>query len=519
MSAIPDRTPVIIGVGQVSERPGEAGYLARSPMELAGDSLRAAIDDCGAAASDLAPAIDTIAAIRQFEISTPRAVAPFGRSNNPPRSIALRVGANPARAILEVVGGQGPQKLIGELAKDIAAGRSQVAAIAGSEAISTALSLTAKGDRPDWSETVEGELEDRGFGMKGLIDPTLIAHGAGLPIPGYALIENARRARLRMSVEDYRLEIARLFAPFTEVAAENPHSAAPTRRSAAELATVSERNRVVAEPYLRMTVARDQVNQAASIVLASAGAARALGVPEDRWVHIHGVATAKEASVLQRAELDRSPAAIASIKAALEVAAIGMDAVSLIDLYSCFAAPVFNVVDAFKIDATDPRRLTLTGGLPFFGGAGNNYSAHAVAEAVTRLRSQRDGFALVGANGGVMSKYATGVYSRQPADWSNTERYRSLSDQPAAVAVEDRFTGEAMIESYTVMPRREGTAALIAARNDDGARVVAIARPDDAAANAMLAAGDPFGKRVAIVAGENQNWFSCIHRLQGGEQT
>ena len=110
-----DRTPVIIGVGQVSERIGEEGYRERSPMDLAGDALAAALADAGAK-KKLAPSLDTIAAIRQFEISGTRYGAPFGHSNNPPRSIGRRVGANPARAILEIVGGQGPQKLVGELA-------------------------------------------------------------------------------------------------------------------------------------------------------------------------------------------------------------------------------------------------------------------------------------------------------------------------------------------------------------------------------------------------------------------
>ena len=41
------------------------------------------------------------------------------------------------------------------------------------------LLLSAKGEHPDWSEHVGGEIEDRGYGMKGLIDAPLIAHGAG----------------------------------------------------------------------------------------------------------------------------------------------------------------------------------------------------------------------------------------------------------------------------------------------------------------------------------------------------
>ena len=67
---------------------------------------------------------------------------------------------------------------------------------------------------------------------------------------------------------------------------------------------------------------------------------------------------------------------------ALEVAGLSAGDLAAIDLYSCFPAPVFNICDGLGIAPDDPRGLTLTGGLPFFGGAGNNYSMHAIAEAV-----------------------------------------------------------------------------------------------------------------------------------------
>lgn len=499
MAAIADSTPVIIGVGQYAERPDDPDYQALSPMDLGGKALAAALTDSGAA-GDLAAAIDTIAAIRQFEISTPGAVAPFGRSNNVPRSYGARVGANPERAILEIVGGQGPQKLVGEFAADIAEGRSEVAAIVGSEAISTVLTLMAKGEKPDWSEEVDGQLEDRGFGMRGLLDKTLIAHRLAAPIPLYALFENARRAQRGTALDAYRLEIGALFAPFSEVAAANPFAAAPVARSAEELATITERNRIVAEPYTRMTVARDQVNQAAAIVIASAGKARKLGIAEEKWVHIHAVTDAKELSVLERPNMETSLASIGSVQDALALAGIAMDEITCIDLYSCFAIAVYNILDAFGIAPDDPRGLTLTGGLPFFGGAGNNYSAHAIAEAVQRLRAGEDGYALVGANGGFMSKYATGVYSRRLADWTETERYQTLAEQPEKCAIADSYSGDAIVETYTVMPSKKGTVAAIVARTDDGTRIVANVAQEDAETLAVLEDGEPFGRKVSVCA-------------------
>jgi acetyl-CoA C-acetyltransferase len=503
--ALDDNTPVIIGVGQHSERVGEEGYAELSHMDLGGEALKAAFADAQAKRK-LAPALDTIAAIRQFEISATRYSAPFGHSNNTPRSYARRAGANPARAILEVVGGQGPQRLVGELAAEIAAGRSKMAAVVGSEAISTMRALLSRSETRDWSEKRRGTLEDRGPGYEGVVDMTSIRHGVGAPIGGYAIAENVRRERLGLSLDDYRGEIGKLFAPFTRVAAANPHSAAPTERSVVELATLTERNRLVAEPYGRLVVARDQVNQGAAIVLASVAEARRLGVPEHRWVHIHGVADCAEPSMLSRANLEQSPAAVAAISTALELAGIGWENIAATDLYSCFAIPVFNLLDAFGLNRDDPRGWTLTGGLPFFGGAGNNYSAHGIAEAVQRCRAAPDSYTLVGANGGIMSKYAAGVYSTKPASWGRS-RWKSLPKIKPEFSVLDAHDGEAVAESFTIQPGKAGEVATLVARVGN-ARV--LANSADPEICAELRGGKVSGRAMRIEEGEkgvNRFWF------------
>ena len=73
-----ENTPIIIGVGEASERIATPGYEALSPADLAGRAAAAALDDALGIAV-LAPHIDVIAAIRQFEVSGPNAIAPFGK--------------------------------------------------------------------------------------------------------------------------------------------------------------------------------------------------------------------------------------------------------------------------------------------------------------------------------------------------------------------------------------------------------------------------------------------------------
>ncbi|WP_156686499.1 acetyl-CoA acetyltransferase [Mycobacterium sp. Marseille-P9652] len=492
------RTPVVVGVGQAAERIDDPDYRAMSPVELAAAAAQAALADCGADVGAVAAAVDTVAGVRQFEISGPVASAVLGRSNNYPRSVAKRIGADPARAILEIVGGQGPQHLISELAGEIAAGRSQAAMVFGSDATSTLRHFAKADDKPDFTETVDGDLEDRGTGIEKLISRYTVIHGLTSAPIQYGLLENARRAGTGLSPAEYLQTMGELFAPFTKIAASNPYAAAPVERTVDELTTVTETNRMIAEPYPRLLVARDQVNQGAAALLMSVESARRLGVPEDNWVYLRGHADLEEQALLARPDLGRAPSAVMAVREALVMANIGIDDVATFDLYSCFPVPVFNICDGMGLAPDDPRGLTLTGGLPFFGGAGNNYSMHAVAETVTQMRSAPGSFGLVGANGGILSKYSVGIYSTTPGQWE-PDRSPALQAQVAGwptQPVTESADGRGVVETYTVRRDDGRPTGIIIGRLDDGSRFLSTTEDDDLIA--LLIDGDPLGRAVRV---------------------
>jgi acetyl-CoA C-acetyltransferase len=489
-----DRTPIIIGVGEYSERIDAPDYQALSPADLAGRAAAAALADAGAA-RPLAPELDVIAAVRQFETSSPRAVAPFGRSSNFPRSVAKRIGADPARAILEPIGGQGPQHLVNEFAGAIARGEARLALFCGAEAISTVRHLSSGGQKPDWSETVDGELEDRGYGP-GLYEPELALHGAQTPMLLYAFFDNARRRKRGLDRDAYRREMGELFAPFTHVAHGNPHAMSQEVFTAEELAGVTPRNRLVADPYPRRMVSRDQANQGAAILMTSVEVARELGVPEERWIYLHGAADATERMPLSRRDLAAYPAAGLAARQALKMAGVGVDDLAAIDLYSCFPVAVFSVRDELGVKPGDPRSLTLTGGLPFFGGAGNNYSMHAIAAMARRLRAEPGAFGLIGANGGYLSKYSVGVYSTKPAAWKGggSEAIQAeIESWPAPSAAPEEAL-EGTVETYTIDYGREAPCGVVIGRTASDERFVAVIE-DQALVDGMIA-NDPLGARV-----------------------
>ena len=499
------RTPVLVGVGQFTERIDDPSYRGMSAVELATAAVTAALADAAASATAVAKAVDTVFGLRQFEISGPMP-ATLGKSNNYPRSVMQRVGGDPARVVLEPVGGQGPQKLVTEAGNAIVAGDADVAMIMGSEPGSTARYFANRDEKPDFTEHVDGQLEDRGHQIFSYIDDYTIQHGlTGAPVQ-YGLLENARRARLGLSVPDYRRKMAELFAPLSKVAAKNPLSSSPVERSVDEILTVTDDNRMICDPYPRLLVARDQVNQGSAAIMMSVEAARRLGVPESKWVYVHGHSDMVEQATLDRADLGASPASVAAVREALRVAEIGVEDIATFDLYSCFPFPVFVVCEALAIDGDDPRGLTLTGGLPYFGGPGNSYSLHGIAETVSEMREVPGKFGFVGANGGIMSKYSVGIYSTEPVEW-RTDGSAALNAEIATlpkVAVTRTPDGSATIETYSVRydwPIRTG---IVVGRLDtDGSRFMATTDDEDLVG--LMSEGDPLGAAIAVWPTEHGN--------------
>lgn len=499
------RTPVIVGVGQFTENIDDPGYRGMSSVDLATEAARAALADTGVDVDTLAKAVDAVVGLRQFEISGPTP-ASLGKSNNYPRSVMQRLGAQPARSVIEPVGGQGPQKLVTEFGTAIAGGGADVVMIIGSENGSTLRYFARRDDKPDHGEHIDGQVEDRGHQIRQYISEYTVKHGLTGAAVQYGLLDNARRARLGSSVADYRRQMAELFAPMSKVAAKNPFSSSPVERSVDEIMTVTDDNRMICDPYPRLLVARDQVNQGAAAVMMSVDAARRLGVPEEKWVYLHGHSDMIEQGLLERADLGASPATERAMREALRVAEIGVADVATFDLYSCFPFPVFVGCEALGIEGDDPRGLTLTGGLPYFGGPGNSYSLHAIAETVAEMRDKPGQFGLVGANGGTMSKYSVGVYSTLPVGW-RSDRSAALNDEIAAlppVSVTEAADGPATIETYSVhydWPVRTGV--IIGRLDADGSRFLALTEDDDLVG--LMSDGDPLGAHIVVTSAEQGN--------------
>ena len=286
------------------------------------------------------------------------------------------------------------------------------------------------------------------------------------------------------------------------VAADNPHSWFPARRSAADIAEVTGDNRLIFLPYPKYVNAVMDVDMGAALLLTDAATARGWGLGADEVVYLRGWADAHDIWYLsERPAVHRAEALAEATTAALGMAGLGLDEVGAFDLYSCFPSSVEAALDALGMEADDPRPLTLTGGLPYHGGPGSNYVTHCVANALAWLRDGGGDHALVHGNGYYLTKHAVGLYSRRPPSEPPVpdEKLQERIDASATPLPLGRsMPGRAELVAYTVGYDRDGSplgGRLIA--QSGGRRTAALA---DEALTGALVAGDAVGTTVTLRA-------------------
>jgi acetyl-CoA C-acetyltransferase len=213
---------------------------------------------------------------------------------------------------------------------------------------------------------------------------------------------------------------------------------------------------MVGFPYPKFLNANMQVDQGAALILCSLESAHAAGIDESRLVFpISGADAFDHWFVSERENLHSSPAIRECGRAALGLAGITIDDIKHVDLYSCF--PVAVEIGAAELGLSLDRQLTLTGGLTFGGGPGNNYVTHSIAQLVDKLRGDPGTLGLVNANGWYVTKHAVGVYGTEPPkDGFRAERPQAEVDAGPKQTVIEEHDGPITVESFTVLHDREG---------------------------------------------------------------
>jgi acetyl-CoA C-acetyltransferase len=476
-----DRTPILIGAGQYTQRDADP-TAAKEPLELMVETARRAAEDAGADAR-LLRQLDCVAVVNVLA----------WRHGNAPRALAERLGAVPQQQVYTTVGGNTPQWLVNETAAQIAAGRVRLALLAGAEAMHTLWRARRAGIELKWSTGGADAPTIVGDARMGANEHEM-NHGLQMPTQIYPLFENALRAHYGLSLAAHRERLGVLCSRLSAVAAQNPYAWFRQARTPAEIATVTTDNRLIGFPYPKYMNAIIDVDQSAAVLMTSVGAARNLGIDPSRWVYLVGCGDARDLwFVTERVNYYSSPAIRLAGEQALGMAGLDIAQVDHFDLYSCFPCAVQIARDMLGIAKDDPRPLTVTGGLPYHGGPGNNYTMHGIAATMEKLRAARGTKGLVNGLGWYMTRHSIGIYGTDPnpGPWRrpDPETYQADIDRAPRPELAIEPSGKATVETYTVLHDRDGqpTKGIVIGRLQDARRFVANTPGDRVVLEALMA--------------------------------
>ncbi|WP_022976937.1 enoyl-CoA hydratase-related protein [Nevskia ramosa] len=490
-----DSLPVIIGVGDITDRP-EKGQSGHEPMRLIEQAARLADQDAGGG---------WLAKVDQLYV-VPQLTWPY---EDLPGLVSETLGIKPMVIPTEGISGDSPVRYLMQAAVAIANGATGTVMICGAEAFGSVKAAAMQRKQPDgWTKVLKAApmLDGSAYVTKlaaryGLKDPTEV----------YTLYENATRAAWGKSATEAQNESAELWARYAEVAADNPLAWDRKGHSAAEIATPTSKNRPISYPYPKRMVAQLFVNQGAALIVTSRGAALAAGVPEDKLIYVWSGAGATDIDdFLSRPDFSSCLPMATALQRTLAVNGLQASDLDAMEIYSCFPC-----IPKLALRALGPVRNevapSVTGGLSFFGGPLGDFMSHAITAMVRKLRAGDANTGLLYGNGGYVTKHHAAVLAtRPPAKPPQDIDLQAEVDaaRGLAPAVLDSYEGPATVESYLVKYDGGGDPQLatIVARTPDGARTVAAIPAGDLRAQALLIEGsrEPIGLpgSIALVDGQ-----------------
>lgn len=484
-----DRLPVIIGIGEYTERPAESEE-SLEPRDMMAKALRLADQDSGGAA---------LAQIDKLDVIMPMS----WKYSDLAGELCKTLNIMPKQAKLGPSGGQLPLHYLHDAAKDIAEGRSEVAAIVGGEAQYSLVSAQRAGQMLPWSPFYA--KGPNWAEAPGAIHPLSMSMGLYLPLNIYPLFEAATAAHWGQTPAQADEETAQILSRSSAIAASNPYSWGPVGLTGNAIVTPTPKNRIVSWPYTKSMVASMNVNQSAAIIVTSLAKAREMGVAEDNCVFITQGAGANEpADFLARKNYYESPAQEAVLNA-LKTEHCAHEAA---ELYSCF--PVVPKMARRILGRSIETPSTVTGGMSFFGAPLNNYMTHAACAMTRKIRGGETGGLLYGQGEFVTKHYGLRL-SKTPDtpdalfDHSDMQAKADAARGPVP-DITPEADGAAVMESFAIPSNRDGSPshAVIMARLESGGRTLARIDGSDSEAMAWLMdkSGYPIGDKGRVVKAE-----------------
>ena len=396
-----------------------------------------------------------------------------------PSELSNILGINPAQKVYLHDGGDSPQMLVNRGAKAIASGKSKFILMTGGEAAYSVYRERKKKIRLNWPRKKTPKYMEKnsqpytsGFENK---------YGMIYPSCTYAMFETAVRAASGRSLEQQREYMGKLFEHYSKKASKNPYAWSQKFYTADEITIPSSKNRNIMYPYTKRMCSNIFVDQSASLIMTNEKLAEELAINPKRWIYPMGGADLKNIlSIISRPKLYDSPAAREGSRIALNQAGLTLEDIDIFDIYSCFPSMVQIIMNEIGLSADDPRDLTITGGLPYFGGPLNNYCMHAIIDSVNLIRKNPSKKIMVVANGGYNTKQSFGIYGTQPPviPWderNDAEIQQSIFSKSLPDPIEEA-DNQITIEAYTIYYDRKGLPkrVIVCGHLENGRRTLAL---------------------------------------------
>jgi acetyl-CoA C-acetyltransferase len=464
-----DRIPVIVGVGEIVDRPKEIEQ-GLEPLTLLEEAMKRAEADSGAKLLGDIGSLDVVNFLSW-------------RYRDPEQLLAKRLGIAPAHCYYGPVGGESPIRYLHEAAQRIARGECAVAAVCGAEAQSTATKAERAGITLPWTPFAHDvEEPKRGAAFQ---KPLAVKLGVFRPITVYPLYEAATSAHWGQSPRQALAESGALWSTYANVASENPNSWLKKRFSSDEITTPTADNRLIAWPYTKLMVANPTVNMGAAVLMTSLARARAAGIAEEKLIYPLGGASAEEPrDYLLRDQFCESHPQTAVLQAATDLVGGDGKQFDAIELYSCF--PCVPKMARRTLGFGEDVQPTVTGGLTFFGAPLNTYMTHAACAMVRTLRRGAK-LGLLYGQGGFVTKHHALVVSRQaprePLKQDTSVQAIADAHKRAVPEFVTEARGNGKVESFTVIYGRSGEVehGVVMLRTEQDTRTLARVPAQDAA--------------------------------------
>src|SRR6202163_3177799 len=463
------RIPVIVGVGEIVDRPQEI-TAGLEPLALLVEALKRAEQDSGGKLLGEIGSLDIVNFLSW-------------RYRDPEIQLSDRLGIKPEHAYYGPVGGESPIRYLHEAAQRIARGECSVAAVCGAEAQSTATKAERAGVELPWTPFARDVPEPkRGAAFQ---KPMAVKLGVFRPITVYPFYEAATSAHWGQTPREAMAESGALWSTYSNVASQNPNAWLKRRFTPEEITTPTPDNRLIAWPYTKLMVANPTVNMGAAVLMTSLAKARAAGIAADRLIHVWGGASAEELrDYLIRDQFFESHPQNAVLEAVMDLAGGDGKAFDAIELYSCF--PCVPKMARRTLGLAADVQPTVTGGLTFFGAPLNTYMTHAACAMVRKLRDGAK-LGLLYGQGGFVTKHHGLVLSRQaPKEALKQDTSVQAEADRRKAAVPEFVTetgGKGKVESFTVIYGGKGDVehGVVMLRTANDARTLARVPANDAA--------------------------------------